>query len=115
MEVGTLLGLGALVVSGVGAWNSSRKTRIDDRTGTFAALQALNETYRKEIVRLEEKLDATEEECKSQIKVIEEKTAAAIALAKSHETTILEQANRISNLERRAKGGTRTRSEDKDE
>jgi predicted RNase H-like nuclease (RuvC/YqgF family) len=112
METGTMLGLGALLVSAVGAWNSLHKTRIEDGTATSNALQALNTTYREEIDRLEEKLDESEEECRKEMARCKEQIKREQEFSRGLQETIFEQAQRISNLERRT--NTRPRGDKTD-
>lgn len=107
-----MLGVGALLVSAVGAWNSLRKGRLDERSGTNAELQALNRTYREEIERLETKLDTSEEDCRTQIQKCADDLKRERERRKDLEQTILEQAERLSQLERRAELGTKTRRTD---
>lgn len=89
MDGTTLLALGSLLVAGAGAWNSFRKTRIDDRSGTMSDLRGLITTYKEEIDRLEEQVEATRKDCE----------AIQIQL-EGAQRTIVQQANRISELER---------------
>lgn len=107
METGTILAGFSLAIAGLSAWNASRRTKIDDRSGAVSELQTVVEALSKENGRLKQKLDDMESGYLRRIEKLELE-------ADSQQETITRQANRITELERRGDGKTRTRSSDKE-
>lgn len=107
METGTILAGFSLAIAGLTAWNSSRRTKIDDRSGAVAELQTVVDALSKENERLKKKLDDMEAGYLRRIEKLE-------AEAEGQQETINRQANRITELERRGDAKTRTRAGDKE-
>lgn len=101
MEAGTILGGLSFVVSAMTAYASLRKNRSDERSATYGELQELNKTYRQEIDRLNAVIDTTEKECSERTAACKAELKVAQDVVASLRETLLEQANRISKLERR--------------
>lgn len=101
METGTWLGVGALLVSAVGALNSLRKNKSDERSATHGELQALNKTYRDEIERLKVEQRESDVECRRQIDECNGLIRAHAEQVREMRETIVQQANQIATLERR--------------
>lgn len=90
MDVGTVTGIGGLILGAIGAVNSLRKTRLEDRGGAFAEIQAVVRVLKEENERLDQKLDEAEKLCNERIA--------------SMQNTIIEQAGQIATLQRHTRG-----------
>ena len=111
-DLGGLPGWVALVVAGIGAWNSLRKVRIDERGGVVAELNGLIEQLKAEIARVNERgkereadmqkqvdavqgeLTTSRSECQRQIASLQDRIG-------EQDETIRRQAIQITQLERR--------------
>lgn len=103
METGTLLGVGALIVSAAGALNSMRTGRREDRSGAFTEMKDVVKTLKEENERLEKKMDDAEADCRVQIAGCNDLLKEEREKRRQLQDMFNQQAERIAELERMVK------------
>lgn len=101
METGTILGVGALVVSAAGALNSMRAGKREDRTSAIAELQVVVTALKGEIERLKVENKEAEDECRRKIAECTAEIKAHTTQVQEMRATIVSQANQLQQLDRR--------------